>query len=108
MKQVAEKLRNQDMTAREKASAILKAMGNEHRLSILCLLRAGEKCVSDMERAIGLSQSALSQHLAKLRQEGLVKTRRQAQTIFLFFRRRRRHRSVGCLACGQGEPLRVT
>ena len=65
-----------------RASAILKAMSNHHRLLILCQLVNGEKSVGQLEEYIGLSQSALSQHLAKLRREDLVKTRRQAQTIF--------------------------
>ena len=65
-----------------RASALLKAMGNTHRLMILCQLVEGEKCVSEMERVIGLSQSALSQHLARLRRDNLVATRRSAQTIY--------------------------
>ncbi|OYQ32282.1 hypothetical protein CHU95_15845 [Niveispirillum lacus] len=64
------------------AAALLKAMGNERRLSILLYLSQGEKSVGELEQLVGLSQSALSQHLAVLRQEGLVCTRRQAQTIF--------------------------
>jgi len=65
-----------------RASALLKAMANEHRLMILCQLLPGEKSVGELERVIGLSQSALSQHLARLRRDRLVTTRRQAQTIF--------------------------
>ena len=65
-----------------RASSILKAMSNHHRLLILCQLMNGEKSVGQLEKFIGLSQSALSQHLARLRREELVKTRRQAQTIF--------------------------
>jgi len=65
-----------------RASAILKAMSNRHRLLILCQLVNGEKSVGQLEEFIGLSQSALSQHLARLRHQDLVKTRRQAQTIF--------------------------
>lgn len=65
-----------------RASALLKAMSNEHRLLILCQLLPGEKSVGELERLIGLSQSALSQHLARLRRDNLVQTRRQAQTIF--------------------------
>lgn len=57
-------------------------MGNRHRLVILCHLTNGEACVTELEEIVGLSQSALSQHLAKLRQEHLVKTRRRAQTIY--------------------------
>ena len=68
--------------AAERASAVLKAMGNRHRLMILCHLTHGEACVTELEKIVGLSQSALSQHLAKLRHEHLVKTRRRAQTIY--------------------------
>ena len=64
------------------AEAFLKAMANRHRLMILCELHKGERCVSELQQAIGLAQSALSQHLAKLREERLVATRRQSQTIF--------------------------
>jgi ArsR family transcriptional regulator, virulence genes transcriptional regulator len=67
--------------ARE-AGALLKAMGNERRLLILCQLAGGEKSVGELEHAIDLSQSALSQHLARLRKDGLVRTRRKAQTIY--------------------------
>jgi ArsR family transcriptional regulator, virulence genes transcriptional regulator len=65
-----------------RASALLKAMSNEHRLMILCQLQSGERSVGELERLIGLSQSALSQHLARLRRDELVRTRRSAQTIF--------------------------
>lgn len=65
-----------------RASALLKAMSNEHRLMVLCQLSNCEKSVGELERLIGLSQSALSQHLARLRRDGLVKTRRSAQTIY--------------------------
>lgn len=64
------------------ASALLKAMSNEHRLLILCRLLGCERSVGELERVVGLSQSALSQHLARLRRDDLVKTRRVAQTIF--------------------------
>lgn len=64
------------------AEAFLKAMANRHRLMILCELHKGERCVSDLQQAVGLAQSALSQHLAKLREERIVSTRRQSQTIF--------------------------
>ena len=65
-----------------RASTLLKAMSNQHRLMVLCQLVPGEKCVSDLEEIVGLSQSALSQHLARLRRDNLVSTRREAQTIF--------------------------
>ncbi len=63
-------------------SKLLKAMGNARRLEILYYLMQGEMNVSELEKVVGLSQSALSQHLAVLRAENVVKTRRVAQTIF--------------------------
>jgi len=64
------------------ASTLLKAMGNEQRLLILCLLVENELSVGDLQAEIDLSQSALSQHLAVLREAGFVNTRREAQTVF--------------------------
>lgn len=64
-----------------KAAALLKAMSNPRRLMILCHLIDGEKSVGELERLVGLRQSALSQHLAKLRSHGLVRTRRNGQSI---------------------------
>ncbi len=66
----------------EEAATLLKALSNEKRLMILCALNKGEKSVGVLEELIGLSQSALSQHLARLRRDGLVQTRRDAQTIY--------------------------
>ena len=64
------------------ASRLLRSMSNDRRLSILLLLRSKEMPVGEIAETIKLSQSALSQHLAILRADGLVKTRRQAQSIF--------------------------
>jgi len=64
------------------ASALLKAMSNERRLIILCHLAKGEHSVNALCELVGMSQSALSQHLAKLRHDDLVTTRRAAQTIY--------------------------
>lgn len=64
------------------AAELLKMMGNERRLMILCQLGNGEKSVGELERLVGLKQSALSQHLGKLRAERLVTTRRDSQTIY--------------------------
>jgi DNA-binding transcriptional ArsR family regulator len=64
------------------AARFLKALGNEKRLQILCRLHDGELSVGELQRAVGLSQSALSQHLARLRKDQLVLTRRESQTIF--------------------------
>jgi len=62
---------------------ILRALANERRLMILCkLVEWGEANVSSLVEAVGLSQSALSQHLAKMRDEGIVTTRRESQTIW--------------------------
>jgi DNA-binding transcriptional ArsR family regulator len=66
----------------EKAAALLRAMSNERRLLILCELGGGELNVGEIQDRVGLSQSALSQHLAVLREQELVATRREAQTIF--------------------------
>jgi len=66
-----------------RVAGILKLLANESRLLILChLAMAGEMPVGQLSETIGLSQSALSQHLAKLRADGLVDFRRQSQTLF--------------------------
>ncbi len=64
-------------------AGLLKAIGNEKRLIILCQLAdRDEVSVGGLARTVGLGQSALSQHLAKMREEGIVATRRQGQTIW--------------------------
>ncbi len=65
----------------DEATRLLKALANEKRLMILCLLAEGEHSVGQLNEQLDLSQSALSQHLAVLRQDALVVTRREAQTI---------------------------
>ena len=74
-----------DLTAMQahagEAAKLLKALANERRLQVLCLLAGGERSVGELNEMLELSQSALSQHLAVLREEGLVDTRREAQTI---------------------------
>ncbi|MGK9053858.1 metalloregulator ArsR/SmtB family transcription factor [Neorhizobium sp. CSC1952] len=64
------------------AANLLSAMANPKRLMILCCLVKGEVAVGALASQVGLSQSALSQHLSKLRAQKLVKTRRDAQTIY--------------------------
>ena len=64
------------------ATQLLKALANEKRLAILCLLAEGEHSVGELNGKVDIGQSALSQHLALLREEGLVQTRREAQSIF--------------------------
>ncbi len=66
----------------EAAAELLKAMSNPQRLRVLCLLLEGERSVGEINARIDLSQSALSQHLAMLRESALVTTRRQAQTVY--------------------------
>jgi len=66
----------------EDAALFLKLMANPHRLMILCHLLGGEMSVGEMNGHLPLSQSALSQHLAMLRNNGMVTTRREQQTIY--------------------------
>ncbi len=61
---------------------LLKALSNPHRLAILCRLEGAEHSVSELGKLTGLSQSALSQHLAKLRELDLVETRKERQTVY--------------------------
>src|SRR5688500_4384364 len=64
------------------AAALMKALSNEHRLLVLCHLVSDEPLtVGELVERVGISQSALSQHLARLRAEGLVTFRRDAQTL---------------------------
>jgi ArsR family transcriptional regulator, virulence genes transcriptional regulator len=63
------------------AARLLKTLGNDRRLMILCMLVDNELAVGEINQRVDLSQSALSQHLAVLRDEGLVQTRRQAQSV---------------------------
>jgi ArsR family transcriptional regulator, virulence genes transcriptional regulator len=64
------------------AVRLLKALANERRLFILCQLLDGERSVGEMNLHLGLSQSALSQHLAILRKDRLVRTRKEAKTVY--------------------------
>lgn len=64
------------------ASSLLKAMSNQTRLMILCQLLHGERTAGELDSLTNLSQSALSQHLAVLREHGLVQTRRESQNIY--------------------------
>ncbi len=66
----------------EEAAALMRALSHAARLVVLCELCAGERSVGELTESSGLSQSAMSQHLARLREDGLVATRRDAQTIY--------------------------
>jgi len=65
-----------------RAAGLLKAMSNPARLIVLCQLAEGEKSVGELEEFVDVGQSALSQHLALLRERGLVRSRREGQSIF--------------------------
>lgn len=65
-----------------RAADLLRLLGNEKRLMILCQLADGERSVGEIQRLVGLSQSSLSQHLALLREDGIVATRRESQTVY--------------------------
>jgi len=73
---------NRMATAAQKASDLMKTLGHKDRLMVLCHLTNGEKSVGELARLLDIPQSPLSQHLARMRKERLVKTRREAQTIY--------------------------
>jgi DNA-binding transcriptional ArsR family regulator len=66
----------------DEAVAVLKAMGSQNRLMLLCELLEGERSVNDLASSLDLSQSVVSQHLSLLRRDGLVAGRREGQTIY--------------------------
>jgi len=68
--------------AAKQASALMKTLGHQGRLMILCQLATGEKSVGELSRLLDIAQSPLSQHLSRMRSEGLVTPRRNAQTVY--------------------------
>ena len=78
---IADRMGELESNAR-RAAGLLKAMSNPSRLVILCQLAEGECSVGELEQQVGLSQSGISQHLAVLRREHVVATRREKQTVF--------------------------
>ena len=66
----------------DKASSLMKTLGHQGRLMILCQLASGEKSVGELSRLLDMPQSPLSQHLSRMRGEGLVEPRRDAQTVY--------------------------
>lgn len=66
----------------DQASSLLKALGHDGRLTILCHLQSGPKSVTELERLLSARQAIVSQQLARLRHEGLVVARREGQAIF--------------------------
>lgn len=91
----------------EKAAAFLKALAHEGRLLILCHLNTGEKSVTELERLLGQRQAAVSQQLARLRMEGLVKSRRDGKTIHYSIGDPRAARMIALMYemfCAQDQP----
>ncbi len=80
------------------AARLLRSLANERRLMVLCQLGGGELSVGALQERLGLSQSALSQHLALLREEGIVATRREGQSIFYRIADPNAVRVIGTLA----------
>ena len=102
-----DKISDAEHAQAEVASDFLSAMANPKRLLILKVLVEGEIAVGALANQVGLSQSALSQHLAVLREDGLVSTRREAQTIYYALAPGPAHRIIETLHgiyCG-AKPL---
>jgi DNA-binding transcriptional ArsR family regulator len=85
------------MASAERASSFLKALANENRLMLLCLLASGDKAVSELKDALGLQQSAVSQQLARLRADNLVTFKRQGKTIRYALASEEVRRTIGLL-----------
>jgi len=66
----------------QRASEMMKLLGHPHRLMILCELKMEEKSVGELSKIIGISQSLVSQHLARMRHENVVRSRRDAQVVY--------------------------
>ena len=66
----------------ERASNMMKLLGHPHRLMILCELKLQERSVGELSEKLGISQSLVSQHLARMRHEDVVDSRRDAQVVF--------------------------
>jgi len=81
----------------EEAARLLSALGQTKRLMVLCRLVDNEMSVGALAESVGLGQSALSQHLARLRDLGIVATRREAQTIYYRLASDNARRLIGLL-----------
>ncbi len=68
--------------AAEEACTLMKTLSHPDRLMVLCQLKEGEKSVGEIAQMVGIAQSPLSQHLSKMRLQGIVKNRRAAQSIY--------------------------
>ena len=83
--------------AADKACALMKTLGHKGRLMVLCQLTSGEKSVGELSDSLHIPQSPLSQHLARMRKEGLVKTRRDAQTVYYSLKAEDASKIIECL-----------
>ncbi len=83
--------------AADKACALMKTLGHKGRLMVLCQLASGEKSVGELSEILDIPQSPLSQHLSRMRKEGLVETRRDAQTIFYSLKAVEAGKIIECL-----------
>lgn len=83
--------------AAEQAADYLKSLANPVRLRILCLLAQGERPVGELAELLSARQSLISQHLALLRKDGLVRPRRDGQTIFYALADQRAEKLIGVL-----------
>jgi len=91
-----------------KASALMKTLGHQGRLMILCQLVTGEKSVGELSRLLGIAQSPLSQHLSRMRGEGLVMPRRSAQTVYYSLNSTEAGKIIECvyrLYCADAQPM---
>lgn len=79
------------------ASELMKTLGHKDRLMVLCHLISGEKSVGELAGLLDIPQSPLSQHLARMRKEELVRTRREAQTIYYSIASEEAARMVGLM-----------
>ncbi|MEM8980443.1 MAG: metalloregulator ArsR/SmtB family transcription factor [Pseudomonadota bacterium] len=82
----------------EDAASYMKTLGHQGRLMILAHLRLGEKSVGELERLLNIRQAAVSQQLARLREEGIVETRRDGKTVFYRLKDPKTSRMVTILA----------
>jgi len=79
------------------ASALMKTLGHSGRLMVLCQLATGEKSVGELSELLDIPQSPLSQHLSRMRSEGLVSTRRNAQNIYYSLKSDEAGKIIECL-----------
>ena len=90
-----------------RASSVMKLLSHPHRLMILCQLNQGEMSVGDLAELIGINQSPLSQHLARMRHEDVVQTRRDGQTVYYSLKDGEAARLIGALYEIFCEPAAV-